>query len=69
MRYLSTTMSILEMILRLTRKSIPLAGSLLLLSAPAAHAAIVAEGTYTISAPEHRAIPFRMAASRLFTSA
>ena len=48
------------MILRLTRKSIPLAGSLLLLSAPAAHAAIVAEGTYTISAPEHRAIPFRM---------
>jgi hypothetical protein len=33
---------------------------LVLSAAPAAGAAVVAEGTYTISAPERRAIPFRM---------
>jgi hypothetical protein len=32
----------------------------LVLAAPPARAAVVAEGTYTISAPERRAIPFRM---------
>jgi hypothetical protein len=36
------------------------AGTLMLLHATAAPAAVVAEGTYTISSPERRAVPFRM---------
>jgi hypothetical protein len=37
-----------------------LAAAFLLSPIPAARAAVVAEGTYTISAPERRSIPFRM---------
>ena len=37
-----------------------LGAALVLTNAPAARAAVVAEGTYTISAPERRSIPFRM---------
>jgi len=47
-------------LLRLTRTLLPAAGLLVLGPILAAQAAVVAEGTYTISAPEHRAIPFRM---------
>jgi len=46
--------------LRLAVKSLPAAAAFALLPALAAQAAVVAEGTYTISAPERRAIPFRM---------
>jgi hypothetical protein len=41
-------------------RSISLAAALLLTTALAARAAVVAEGTYTISAPERRVISFRM---------
>jgi hypothetical protein len=46
-----------------TRRALPtvlLAAALLLAPAAAARAAVIAEGTYTITAPERRAIPFRM---------
>jgi hypothetical protein len=46
--------------LRPAGRSIPAAAALLLLTALAARAAVIAEGTYTISSPERRAIPFRM---------
>jgi hypothetical protein len=39
---------------------IPSAAALVLTTALAGSAAVVAEGTYTISTPEHRAVPFRM---------
>jgi hypothetical protein len=44
----------------LAKRSAPIAGVLVLVGVLSAQAAIVAEGVYTISAPEHRAIPFRM---------
>lgn len=53
-------MSIILFSMRAVGKKIPSAALLLLLAAPAAWAAVVAEGTYTISAPERRTIPFRM---------
>jgi len=43
-----------------TGRSISLAAALLLCPALAARAAVVAEGVYTISAPERRVVPFRM---------
>ena len=46
--------------MHLARRSIPIAGLLVLVLVLTAQAAIVAEGVYTISAPERRAIPFRM---------
>ncbi|HEY5998336.1 MAG TPA: hypothetical protein VI078_03435 [bacterium] len=45
---------------RLARRSCTFAGVAVLLLATAARAAVVAEGTYTITAPERRTIPFRM---------
>jgi hypothetical protein len=45
---------------RLVGFSLPYAVALVLTTALAGSAAVVAEGTYTISAPERRAIPFRM---------
>jgi hypothetical protein len=53
----------MNMISSLTRRvglAIPAAVALVLATALAGSAAVVVEGTYTISAPEHRAIPFRM---------
>lgn len=47
-------------LVRLTRKTLPVVGFLVLVPVAAAPAAVVAEGTYTISAPERRAVPFRM---------
>lgn len=57
--YLGTTMNCHHFARRLG-KSIPSALALVLITALAGRAAVVAEGTYTISAPERRAIPFRM---------
>jgi hypothetical protein len=48
------------MVKRRTAALLAAAGFLLPLSAPAARAAVVAEGTYTITAPERRTIPFKM---------
>jgi hypothetical protein len=45
---------------RLAGFSLSSAAALVLTTALAGSAAVVAEGTYTISAPERRAIPFRM---------
>jgi hypothetical protein len=53
-------MKLMDALLAPARRSFPLAGLMVLGMALAAQAAIVAEGTYTISAPERRAIPFRM---------
>lgn len=47
-------------VLNFARRPFPAALALVLVSALSAQAAVVAEGTYTITAPEHRAIPFRM---------
>ena len=47
-------------LLKGAKRSIPVAGLLILAGVLTARAAIVAEGTYTITAPERRAIPFRM---------
>lgn len=41
-------------------KSLPAAAALVVATAVAGGAAVVAEGIYTISAPERRAVPFRM---------
>ncbi len=60
MRYQGTTMRSNSTALRLTRNAIPLAGLLVMLSALAAQAAVVAEGIYTIKTPERRVINFRM---------
>ena len=53
-------MNKLHALMRRAGKSIPPTAALVLATALAARAAVVAEGTYTISAPERRAIPFRM---------
>jgi len=45
---------------RVVRSALPAASALVLLQASAASAAVLAEGTYTISAPERRSVPFRM---------
>jgi hypothetical protein len=58
--YLDTTMRPIFSLIRLAVKSLPAAAALVLVPTLAARAAIVAEGTYTISAPERRSIPFRM---------
>jgi hypothetical protein len=53
----------MQNIISLARRAeiwIPSAVALVLTTALAGSAAVVAEGTYTISAPERRAIPFRM---------
>jgi len=53
-------MAELATLLNFAKRSIPAAVLLVLVRVPPAQAAVVAEGTYTISAPERRAIPFRM---------
>ena len=60
MRYQVSAMIVTRAFVRLARSAVPVAGLLLVVSALAAEAAIVAEGTYTITAPERRTIPFRM---------
>jgi len=53
----------MQKIISLARRAriwIPVAITLVLSMALAGSAAVVAEGTYTISAPERRAVPFRM---------
>ena len=45
---------------RLARLAIPVAVWLVVAAAGAVQSAVVAEGTYTITAPERRAVPFRM---------
>ncbi len=50
-------MGILSLVIR---GALLTAGLLVVVSVAAAQAAVVAEGTYTISVPERRAIPFRM---------
>lgn len=47
-------------LIKFAKRSIPVAVLLALAPAPSAQAAVVAEGVYTISAPERRTIPFRM---------
>lgn len=46
--------------LKLAKRSFPVAMVLVLVLVLSAQAAVVAEGTYTITTPERRAIPFRM---------
>ena len=58
--YYNTAMRNVVSLVRLARTSLPVAVALTLMPILAAQAAVVAEGTYTISAPERRAIPFRM---------
>jgi len=53
-------MKIISSLARRAGILIPAAAALVLTTALAGGAAVVAEGTYTISAPERRAIPFRM---------
>ena len=53
-------MDALAALINFAKRSIPAAGLLVLVRALPAQAAVVAEGIYTISAPERRAIPFRM---------
>ena len=60
MGYLVTAMQTVLAFMRLVRTQLSAAAALVLITALAAEAAVVAEGTYTISAPERRAIPFRM---------
>jgi hypothetical protein len=47
-------------LIKFAKRSIPAAVLIVLVRVLSAQAAIVAEGVYTISAPERRAIPFRM---------
>jgi len=58
--YLVSTMNSYCSLARRAGIWIPSAVALVLTTSLAASAAVVAEGTYTISAPERRAIPFRM---------
>jgi len=53
-------MDAMAALISFAKRSIPAAIFLVLVGVPPAQAAIVAEGVYTISAPERRAIPFRM---------
>ena len=47
-------------LMNFAKRSIPVAAVLVLVRVLSAQAAVVADGVYTISAPEHRTIPFRM---------
>jgi hypothetical protein len=58
--YLGVAMGDFVASIRPPKKALAVTAALLLLPVLAARAAVVAEGTYTISAPERRAIPFRM---------
>jgi len=58
--YLDTAMKRILALTRLAGTFMSAAAALVLIPALAAQAAVVAEGTYTISAPERRTIPFRM---------
>ena len=60
LRYQSCAMDTRAALFNLAKRAIPAAALFILLQALSAQAAIVAEGVYTISAPERRAIPFRM---------
>lgn len=60
MRYLGTMTNTIFPLMRLLRKTIPAAAAFVLLPSLAAQAAVVADGVYTISAPESRSVPFRM---------
>jgi hypothetical protein len=53
-------MKVFHLLARPAGMAIAALATLVLLPALAARAAVIAEGTYTISAPERRAIPFRM---------
>jgi len=53
-------MNVLAALVNFAKRSISATILLVLLRALSAQAAVVAEGVYTISAPERRAIPFRM---------
>ena len=53
-------MDAMAALISFAKRSIPAAIFLVPVGVPPAQAAIVAEGIYTISAPERRAIPFRM---------
>jgi len=53
-------MNMISALARRAGLALPSAVALVLATALAGSAAVVAEGAYTISAPEHRVIPFRM---------
>jgi hypothetical protein len=53
-------MNSVAVLLRALARVLPAAVALALLPPLAAHAAVVVEGTYSVTAPERRAIPFRM---------
>jgi len=59
-RYLGTTMKSIPTRIRAAWGTIPALTAFALLAPVGTQASVVAEGTYTISAPERRSIPFRM---------